>query len=97
MLFKDCKFKNKASVRKVMKESILQNIKTEVPFSICNVGRILEYLDLLIDESKYNIKGDYFYYQYKKVRITFDIELFSKVAAEYINENLDDFLLMKHN
>ena len=96
MLFKDCKFKNKANVRKVMKEAILYNIKKDIPFNECNTGKVLEYLDLLIDESKYNIKEDTFYYQYRKVRIPFDVELFSKVASEYINENLDYFLLMKH-
>ena len=76
--------------------SILYNIKKDIPFNECNTGKVLEYIDLLIDESKYNIKEDTFYYQYRKVRIPFDVELFSKVASEYINENLDYFILMKH-
>ena len=74
MLFKDSKFKNKANVRKVTKESIFNNIKDKIPLSKCNQGRILEYIDLLIDESKYSIKEDRFYYQNRGIKIYLDID-----------------------
>ncbi len=96
MLFKDCKFKDKTSVRKTFKEAILINVKENVPFQECNYGRVLEYIDLLLDESHYNVREEVFYYKYRWVKIELTVELFSKVASEYINENLDYFLLEKH-
>ena len=49
MLFKSCKFREKNNVRKEMKECILGNLKQEIPWDKCNDGRILEYIDLLLD------------------------------------------------
>lgn len=96
MLFRDCKFRDKANVRKTVKEAIIQQIKTEIPFEQCNEGRIYEYVDILLDDSKYNVKRDMFYYGYRHIKIDLSVELFSKVAAEYINEHLEDFLLIQH-
>ncbi len=96
MLFKECKFKDKSNVRRKVKEEILINTKKDIPFSICNKGKILEYIDLLLNESEYDIKGEKFYYKYRWVRINLDINLLSKVTSEYINEHLDEFILVKH-
>ena len=96
MLFKDCKFRDKNGVRKNMKMEILVDVKQETPFPLCNEGRILAYIDLLLDESDYDVKKNSFYYKYRRIRIPLGKELFSKVAVEYINEHLDDFLLQEH-
>ncbi len=96
MLFKDCKFKDKPLVRKNIKEEIMIEIKKDIPFEKCNDGRILEYIDLLLDESEYDTRQERFYYKFRWVRITLDSNIFSKIASEYINEHLDDFLLTKH-
>ena len=96
MLFKDCKFREKNNVRKNMKQEILGILEKEIPYSLCNEGRILEYIDLLLDESDYDIREACFYYKYRYVRIDLSVELFSKVAVEYINEHLNEFLLQKH-
>ena len=96
MLFKESKFRNKSNVRKKMKECILNKVKAECPFQYSNTGLILQYIDLLLDESQFNIKREEFYYQYRHVRVPLDCNLFSKVAVEYINEHLDYFLLEKN-
>lgn len=97
MLFKSCKFREKNNVRKEMKECILGNLKQEIPWDKCNDGRILEYIDLLLDESHYHIREATFYYRYRWVKIDLNCELFSKIAIEYILEHLDEFLLEKYN
>lgn len=96
MLFKDCKFRDKKNVRKNMKEEIRNHVQKEVPYHLCNEGVILQYIDFLLDESKYNIRENTFYYQYRWVKIPLDSNILSKVAAEYIMEHLDEFLLMKN-
>ncbi len=96
MLFKDCKFNDKSKVRKTFKEDILLQVKPEIPFSKCNEGRILEYIDILLDESQYNVREEQFYYKYRYVKIGLDADLFSKVTIEYIKEHLEDFILEKH-
>lgn len=97
MLFKDSKFRNKKNVRKNMKECIFNEVKESIPFKYCNTGLVLQYIDLLLDESQFNIKNEEFYYQYRYVRVPLDCNIFIKVAVEYINEHLDYFLLEKNS
>lgn len=96
MLFKECKFRDKKKVRQSMKEDILQLVIDDIPFSRCNEGNVLEYIDLLLDESEFDVRKQQFYYRFRWVNIPLNSNLFSKVASEYINEHLDDFLLEKH-
>lgn len=93
MLFKQCKFKGKPQVRKEFKESILSAVKLETPFARCNEGRILQYIDLLLDETDYSVKQGVFYYRSRRIRINLDDTFLAKVATEYINEHINDFLL----
>lgn len=96
MLFKTCKFKDRPNVRKTIKDEILILIRKDIPFDKCNTGRILEYIDQLLDETEYDIRGETFYYKYRWVKIELDSELLSKVTSEYINEHLNEFLLTKY-
>ena len=93
MLFKRCKFKEKPQVRKQYKESILTVVKSETRYSDCNEGMILQYIDLLLDETEYNPKQGVFYYRSKSIKVTLDDAFLAKVAVEYINEHINDFLL----
>ena len=96
MLFHKCKFPGKTIVKKDMKNNIINKVKQEIPYSKCNEGNIFDYIDFLIDESEYDKRSESFYFKYRYIRIDLDVELFSKVATEYILEHLDDFLLEKH-
>lgn len=97
MLFKDCKFKGKKDVRKTMKEDIMNYIKkSEIPYSKCNEGFIYEYIDLLLDETQYDIKQHTFYYKVNWVKINIGFKILSNVALDYIREHLDEFLLEEH-
>ena len=96
MLFKQCKFKDKAKVRKQMKDQIISNIKNEIPYNQINTGRLFEYIDILLDDSDYDIRGEQFYYHHRWVKIVLDAELLSKVVSEYVNEHLNEFILEKN-
>ena len=96
MLFKKCKFPGKANIKKDMKNNIINKVKQEIPFDKCNEGNVFDYIDFLIDESEYDKRSSSFYFKYRYIRIDLDVDLFSKVATEYINEHLDDFLLTKY-
>ena len=96
MLFKSIRFKDKNRIRKETKESIRLVLLEEIPYSQCNEGLLLEYIDLLLNETQYNTKTHQFYYYYHGVKINLSIKLLSIVAVEYIKEHLNDFLLEKH-
>ena len=97
MLFKCSKFRDKKSVRKETKEELRAIIEKNIPeYSKCNEGFILQYIDLLLDETPYNLRTGTFYYHYNWVKIDLSMKLLGLVASEYINEHLSDFLLEKY-
>ena len=96
MLFKCSKFRDKKSVRKDTKEELRAIVEKNTPYKKCNEGSILQYIDLLLDETPYNIRTGTFYYHYNWVKIDLSMKLLGLVASEYINEHLSDFLLEKY-
>ena len=95
MRFKDCKFRNKREVRKNVKHDILGFLKRELSFSDYNEGLVLEYIDLLLDETDYDFKSGVFYKKVNWVRIDLPIKLLKNVSLDYIKEHRNDFLLEK--
>ena len=93
MKFKKCKFKGKREVRKEVKDEINQFIKENIPYSDCNEGLIFQYIDLLLDETDYDVKRNTFYYKVNYVKVDLPITLLKNVALEYIKEHMIDFLL----
>ena len=97
MKFKQCKFKTKSEVRKEVKHEINGFLKRELPYDDCNQGLILEYIDLLLDETDYDIKRNMFYLRCRWFKIDLPVKLLKEVALEYIKEHMIDFLLEKNN
>jgi len=95
MRFKQCKFHGKREVRKEVKCEIFSFLKRELPKGAYNQGLILEYIDLLLDETDYDIKNNKFYYKAKWFKIDLPVKLLREVALEYIKEHMIDFLLEK--
>ena len=96
MKFKDCKFKGKNHVRKEVKEEINNFLKREISYDDCNEGLILQYIDLLIDETDYDIKRNMFYYRIRLGKIDLSVKLLKNVTLEYIKEHISAFLLEKN-
>lgn len=96
MKFKDCKFKGKREVRREVKSEIRDFLKKEIPYSDCNEGLILQYIDLLIDETDYDVRRNQFYYKVNWFRLELPIKLLKNVALEYIKEHMIEFLLEKN-
>ena len=96
MKFKDCKFRDKSSMRKHFKDDIMNGIKEELPVEKYNEGFLFEYIDLLLDETDFDVKRKQFYYKYNWVKINLSVSLLCKVAIDYIMEHQNDFLLEKN-
>jgi len=96
MKFKQCKFHNKKEIRKETKCEIYSFLKSELPIKECNQGLLLQYIDLLLDESDYDIKNNKFYYRAKGFKLDLPVKLLKEVALEYIKEHMIDFLLEKN-
>ena len=97
MKFKDCKFKNKREIRKEVKRDIAIFLKREFKsYTLCNEGLILQYIDLLIDETEYDVRRNQFYYKLNWIKIDLPVKLLKNVALEYIKEHKIDFLLDKY-
>ena len=96
MKFKKCKFKGKREVRKEAKDEINQFIKKNIPYDDCNEGLIFQYIDLLLDETEYDVKRNTFYFRSNRVKVDLSITLLKNVALEYIKEHMVDFLLEKY-
>lgn len=93
MKFKDCKFKGKREVRKEVKMDISNFLKKQINYEDCNEGLILQYIDVLIDETEYDPKRNMFYYKVNWVKVEISVKLLKNVALEYIKEHMVDFLL----
>lgn len=96
MKFKDCKFKGKNQIRKEVKEEICNFLKRELKYECYNEGLILQYIDLLIDETDYDIKRNRFYYRIRLGKIDLSVKLLKNVTLEYIKEHISAFLLEKY-
>ena len=96
MKFKDCKFRGKTQVRKEVKDEIVSFLKSEMQYGDCNEGLILQYIDLLLDETDYDIKRGVFYYRIRLGKIDLSVKLLKNVALEYIKEHISAFLLEKN-
>jgi hypothetical protein len=96
MKFKDCKFNGKRDVRKEVKADISNFLKREIPYTLYNEGLILQYIDLLIDETDYDVRRKQFYYKVNWVKIDISVKLLKNVALEYIKEHRMEFLLEKN-
>ena len=96
MKFKDCKFNGKKEVRKEVKGEIVSFLKREIRWECFNEGLIFQYIDLLLDETEYDIKGNRFYYKIRYGKITLSVKLLRNVALEYIKEHVSALLLEKY-
>ena len=96
MKFKDCKFRDKTVLRKQFKDVIMKGIGDELDIGTYNEGLVFEYIDLLLDETDFDIKRKQFYYRSNWIKINLSLNLLSKVAISYILEHQNDFLLEKY-
>lgn len=96
MKFKDCKFKGKRKFKQEVKDEIVLFLKSEINYDDCNEGAILQYIDLLLDETDYDIRRGVFYYRIRLGKIDLSIKLLKNVALEYIKEHISAFLLEKN-
>lgn len=94
MLFKDCKFKDK---RQVM-HSWKQNIFTE-SMKILKEENIIvselsldNYIEILLEETDYNIRDNVFYEPISRYKFTVDV--FTQITVEYIHEHITEFVKM---
>ena len=96
MKFKVCKFIGKSNVRKNMKNEIMDYLSNQINLLEYNVGFIFQYIDLLLDESEYNIRRHHFYQRCNYVNVTLTSEILQNVTLDYIKEHENDFKLEKY-
>ncbi len=94
MKFVDCQFSGKSDVREDTRKKILVACRESIPFDRFNHFRVDDYLNLLIEETHYNPRRNYFYEENTRVKI--NLKVFKSVSIEYLLEHIDDFLLEKH-
>lgn len=95
MKFSDCNFIGKHDVRNNLTRAIFTACRESIPkFYMLNTFIVEDYIHLLIDESEYNPKENYFYMDSVNVKIS--SKVFKNVAIEYILEHRNDFTLSKY-
>ena len=94
MKFKDCNFQGKKRYQKSIRRNIYDKLDHDIwSISVFSFLAIERYLDVLIEETDFNPKTKVFYEGISKTKIS--IDLFAKIASEYILEHIDDFAVEK--
>lgn len=93
MKFRECRFQGKYKFKKSTRKKIFDKLDIWTMNVLFSFSTLERYLDILIDETDFNPKTKVFYYKTSNTKIS--IDLFSKIATEYIVEHIDDFRLSK--
>lgn len=92
MKFKDCNFQGNEKYLKSIRKKIFNKLDPMIwSMGVFSVLEIERYLDILIEETDFNPKTKVFYEKISKTKIS--VNLFAKIATEYILEHMDDFFV----
>ena len=91
MVFEDLKFKGKHLVKEEYKKEILNHIQNVIfNFNDLSTIELMNYIEILLGSSEYSLKRGCFFEEASGREVT--SKMFSAIAAEYIQENIDEFL-----
>ncbi|MBQ6344992.1 MAG: hypothetical protein IJI96_02655 [Methanobrevibacter sp.] len=88
--FIDCNFHGKERFQNSVRRKIYGKLGFEIwETALLSTLAIERYLDILIEETDFNIKSKVFYDKISNTKISYN--LFAKIATEYILEHINDF------
>ena len=91
MTFEDLRFKGKHLVEDQYKKEILGHIQSVIfNFNDLSIIALGNYIEILLGSSDYSLKRGCFFEEASGREVT--SKMFSAIAAEYIQENIDEFL-----